>query len=583
MSTFADGSHVDAIDLDAFLTQIESKLRGPFTSLDFAKACALNEKHSILQYLSNILKVLPRAEKITQLRILIGILGLEPSNCDDAVLRQILATAQVAATYEEWVRVIAGIVDELLFGLSQVIDSNESSDLVKNEANEMLDKTCIEIMQRVQKLERDTSVVDEFSEHLLAQSDANPAFVPYRYDLLTPNSIQSDLPELASHRHFLINKDSDILLMDMKIETERMKEEHEHVTVSAVTISEPPTLTSNKQPATSSRFEINEKKPVTSKLKVTSMFLERGKQDKYAFKPLHMHQRKAGAAQALLAKGRRGRMTQSGIAPASEVVVSTRTSLSRPTIGRTTAVAASVARGIPKSKMKMIDVAEVQGLEIKKQHEIDKVSTAQKVLKTQTVMGKKRSNVTTTDVTGVEPSSKLRKNNMKTSTAPEKLPIEPLSQKTGTNTSPVEEDSTGELASAVLLAYQSQIATFQPETQNASLLVPTAQNSSTLSKGKQQYWRELLQSRSNRLSDEDRKRIHHFYVDRYNPTPEQRNYKMKLHEERITDPSTGKALKETFYLELDYNTYTSKQTKKVKRYKDDTCLQFKTVGISSNI
>ena len=41
---------------------------------------------------------------------------------------------------------------------------------------------------------------------------------------------------------------------------------------------------------------------------------------------------------------------------------------------------------------------------------------------------------------------------------------------------------------------------------------------------------------------------------------------MKLHEQRSNDPTNGQAIKETFYLELDYSTFTSKQSKKVKRY-----------------
>jgi hypothetical protein len=43
-------------------------------------------------------------------------------------------------------------------------------------------------------------------------------------------------------------------------------------------------------------------------------------------------------------------------------------------------------------------------------------------------------------------------------------------------------------------------------------------------------------------------------------------YKMKLHEQRTNDLESGQAIKETFYLELDYNSFTSKQSKKVKRY-----------------
>ena len=41
---------------------------------------------------------------------------------------------------------------------------------------------------------------------------------------------------------------------------------------------------------------------------------------------------------------------------------------------------------------------------------------------------------------------------------------------------------------------------------------------------------------------------------------------MKLHEQRSNEAATGQAIKETFYLELDYTNFTSKQSKKVKRY-----------------
>ena len=85
---------------------------------------------------------------------------------------------------------------------------------------------------------------------------------------------------------------------------------------------------------------------------------------------------------------------------------------------------------------------------------------------------------------------------------------------------------------------------------------------------KQQDWRELLQVRSNRLTEVDRHRIEQFFVNRYNPTPKQRQYKMKLHEDRTCDTLTGKAMKETYYLEMDYDTFTLTQTKKIKRYDD---------------
>jgi hypothetical protein len=65
---------------------------------------------------------------------------------------------------------------------------------------------------------------------------------------------------------------------------------------------------------------------------------------------------------------------------------------------------------------------------------------------------------------------------------------------------------------------------------------------------------------------DDRLRVQQFFVNHYNPTPEITKYKLKLHEERTTDPNTGEPVKETYYLELDYTNFTSQQSKKTKRY-----------------
>jgi hypothetical protein len=90
---------------------------------------------------------------------------------------------------------------------------------------------------------------------------------------------------------------------------------------------------------------------------------------------------------------------------------------------------------------------------------------------------------------------------------------------------------------------------------------PTVLPSSTLPE-----WQKLLQERSNKMTDEDKVRVRQFFVDKYNPTPTEPVRKMKIHEQRLMDPTTGQDIKETYYLELDYTTMTSKQSKKVKRY-----------------
>ena len=102
------------MDSDAFLTQIESKLRGPYTSIDFVKV-VLSANTASNECLSSVISVLPQAEKVTQLRILIGTLGLEPSREHDDEITHLLKTAQQSPLYEEWVRVISGIVEDILF------------------------------------------------------------------------------------------------------------------------------------------------------------------------------------------------------------------------------------------------------------------------------------------------------------------------------------------------------------------------------------------------------------------------------------------------------------------------------------
>ena len=80
----------------------------------------------------------------------------------------------------------------------------------------------------------------------------------------------------------------------------------------------------------------------------------------------------------------------------------------------------------------------------------------------------------------------------------------------------------------------------------------------------QQSWRQLL-DKSNKLSSEDRFRVEQFFNDRFNPTPGVMVYKMKLNEEKTLDPETGQIVKETLYLELDYDTFGCKQLRKIKK------------------
>ena len=71
--------------------------------------------------------------------------------------------------------------------------------------------------------------------------------------------------------------------------------------------------------------------------------------------------------------------------------------------------------------------------------------------------------------------------------------------------------------------------------------------------------------RSNALKPEDHERIKQFFVDKTNPTPDIPRVRIRLHEERSVEEGTGKQVKETLYLELDYETFNFKKLKKTKK------------------
>mmetsp|Transcript_3088 Transcript_3088/g.3516 ORF Transcript_3088/g.3516 Transcript_3088/m.3516 type:complete len:517 (+) Transcript_3088:607-2157(+) len=74
-----------------------------------------------------------------------------------------------------------------------------------------------------------------------------------------------------------------------------------------------------------------------------------------------------------------------------------------------------------------------------------------------------------------------------------------------------------------------------------------------------------LLEKSNKLTPEGRYRVEQFFTNRINPTPETRIYKTKVHEERHIDQETNEIVKDTYYIELDYDTFEYKKLKKIKR------------------
>lgn len=549
------------VDEDAFLTQLESKLRGPFSSLDLAKAvsqAALTESVDSKTYLEQVAAVLSRAEKVTQLRLLVGLLGLDTMSAqNDAAIRTILESAQEAPIYDDWVRVIAGIVQSTLFGEEQ----QGNGESIKSEAQEVMDKTCRQIIGRVRKVERATAVIDEDTEHRLGQSDADPTLAHYRYSLIAPELLLKIIPEIESHDHFQVDEGADILLMDAKLELERKKEEEEYqqtgVTAAAATADKK----QSEQPASSAPdfpgFQsVSSKAKARQPPKKSSLFIPAKRPSaaaggakrtlggtKPALKPVQrtgLHQRKAGAAQALLGKSRRVRGAIAGAGAAGTT----------PGVG---AAASKMAQA--RSKMKMIAVEEVQGLEQSKKQEQTNANATILGRKGQLLAGKKR-NKPDGSSAAQQPKSKVarQRTNQDVDDGEDSKPA-------------AKAEPTAALATAALTAYQAQKgSSTKPPMPQQQQRPPVANMQQPPQHHKQQDWRDLLQEKNNRLSPEDHARIAQFFTNHFNPTPDQLTYKMKLHEERTQDPKTGEPVKETYYLELDYQTFTSKQSKKVKRY-----------------
>jgi hypothetical protein len=232
----------DNQDLDAFLIFVESKLRGPFSSLDLGRAIA--SARSPREYLQSISKVLPRMEKVVQLRVLVGLLGVDPSEDTDDVIFEILTEAQEAPLHEEWVRVAAGLVQGILF----YRDSRERD--MGEEAQKLLEKTCKDILSR---------------EPLA--TDVDPLFAPYYYSLLNPDTLQCILPECMSNPHFSVNENAEILKEDETLEQEEQRALASRLVEEAPAAALPPVIMPGR--STMSTFASKPKQTASK----TSMFL----------------------------------------------------------------------------------------------------------------------------------------------------------------------------------------------------------------------------------------------------------------------------------------------------------------------
>lgn len=637
-------------DLDVFLATLESKVRGPFSSSDLAKAMSSvaalqRDKTNQHEYMQRLQQVLHKTDKITQLRILIALLGVESTptttNDDDdttandrSILDQdvwdlLQQTQQTSSSYEDWVRTCSGLVQGSLF------ETEDNTALLGAEARKLLDKTTNQILDRVTTLERQTEYEedDDFVPSRLDKADAHPTWVPYRYALLNPTFLPHVLPETLEHAHFTVNESASVLQLDATLERAKLDDAMEHAlgnhkgtAAAAVAGAGTPSPSSLNKASTSNggagrggasgtvtRPNGTAAPGGTTTNKRLASAVSRPKASMFmpAKKPAQvvqggkttLHARRAGAAQALLAKrgmggGAGGRFGGGAGAGGDAATASTSASSATtkaaggaavPGKGRAAALlgshsSAASRMGSAKSKMMTIDVAEVQNLNQQQREHQQPPPSSVSGHKRKAASGSAAAADAAPAPTKPHKQSKRHSSDMEaaaaskakataaSSSATPRLPVAATTSETVPSTASTAIQETGAaLVSAALSAYQGQQQLQQQQQQPPPSAAEAAAGLSTAgstSGGKGGLdWRDMLK-KSNRLSDDDRTRIQLFFANKVNPTPDELTYRMKLHEERVIDPQTGNPIKETYYLDLDYTNFTSRQSKKTKRYKE---------------
>lgn len=596
----SDSDSVGDEDLDAFLVLIESRLRADWTSPDLSRIIASQgtssrgtgnalttlpsgNPSSPSKFLRLIKKVFHSAAKPIKLRALMSVLGLESdravlssssssltestligasshvmsqdeSDVDldgkkmDKIIWQLLQKAE--NDDEMWVRVVAGILRGMMFKSSSENANNEKVEAVNHYENttcrgktaeEELTKITNEIMQSVRDTakEANANLQDAKKSHneasVLVGKDCCPSFAPMRYSLLSADTIRSVLPEADNNLHFKANMEASIFKVDAEIEEKRAEEESKETN-----IQKPTNLTSVKNNISSDKASAVGRRPVNGNPAASNgsgnradlaMLTGRGGRGRFAngvgrggrggrdsgaslFRPSNGLAGRGSRGRGAPLAGRSGtlsRLAGTGRATAA----AGKAPLARRVPGSKQALLNSSARGTgdDSSKMKMIDVSEVQGL-----------NRAQQV----------REQLTTKEAR----KRKLMEDAKASGLRKEKKVSVPTAIKAGND---------GGAATGA-----------------------TTNNNN----GTQSSWESLLE-KSNKLSDDDRQNIRQFFEQRtLNPTsqlvrPEGTDesgvWRCKLNEDKTTDPQTGELVKETLYLDLDFNTLGYKKTRKIKK------------------
>ena len=669
--------------LDSFLTTIESKLRGPFSSLDLSKAvstAALRPPSTTTQfgssaadndsndparkYLRDLSAVFGRTNKVIQCRMLIGLLGLndlrttkkKPTNGggddgDDSVqyltpeILRILRGTQEGPLHEEWVRTTSGLIEGVMFRTKDGSEDGNSRESCRgNEAAKIIRETGTEVCEKVERQIQNVGVPYQGNQHrqqtqsteldqqaaktttnteskkpnsstsaaaankrnrgfviekvkasssppiakkkekpptrikqepspaVVARTeptppDLNACFAPYRYRLIPTPVLNTIIPEFElskdnsngtsngdkgsngtsngdygsrisnSNCHFQVNVAAKILQVDLRLEAQRAREHGSHAATKPknqgdVRSKSNPTAVSGtgRTTALPPGFRQPKKKRPTSLFNTTTKF--RPQQTKTVLRG------KRGGAQALMKSG--------ATAGGGGAVLNKLGSAGGGRFGGSGGVKrdplSRMGGGIGRSsRMKMIDDDDVGDTLTKLQ----------------------RSNATR-NMTAAELRQSKRKRIL------EEAAQRGIHGSGGGATSSFGNQQLRKKQRALA----SSASRGRPGMQRMATKTEPKSPQPQEQQGQTPEWQSLLRDRSNKMSSEDKLRVRQFFTttnaaERSSlllPSEGGPVYKMKIHEERGKDPATGQEIKETFYLELNYDTGTSSQSKKVKRY-----------------
>ncbi len=675
-------SHDDI--LDSFLTTIESKLRGPFSSLDLAKAVSTaalrqssqigssnttadNAKDPAREYLDNLSSVFNRTNKVIQCRMLIGLLGLNDmrtnkndrsdNNAENDTTNQYLTPEILRilhetqeASHEEWVRTTSGLIEGVMFrskdgsengNTRESCRSKEAAKIIRETGTEVCEKVESQIQnvgrpyqhKRKQKQAQSTVEADVGNgseekksaavankrnrgftiEKVKASSsppaikkeeqsqlpiklkekpvaigrteptppDLNACFAPYRYRLIPTPVLNTIIPEFElskekssdhgvsnSNCHFQVNASANILQVDLQLEAQRAKDHGTTVAAKSNSnsddkVKKDPAMANNTRkgtfppgfrpaklvrPTGGASGKLGASKASARSSGGSSLFMPKQKRPANLFNTTTkfrpqpgktMLRRKAGGVQALL---KNNATSSSGGAILNKLGSSGGTasatmaaSRARPGgVGRFSANRKAARAGVGRtSRMKMIDDDDCDALTKLQQSNAARNMTAAELRASKRKLILEKAAQRGIHGSGGAAAGGTFGNHVR------------KKQRTSSPTRPGIKQEEG-----------ATKATGSTSTQDS------------------EWWQTLLRDRANKISGDDRVRVEKFFTATnaaersalLSPSEGEPIKRIKIHEERGKDPATGQEIKETFYLELDYDTGASNQSKKVKRY-----------------